>query len=128
MSGGLPGSCHRKGTVFVVPDFADDPVTEAERMAKALKVMALVETVSYLVLFYFSLTHRTTTPARLVGTVSGIIWLSFVSDGRVAQAQDPVVVALRDLLVVVTGPIGGVLSVPRLQTEGVPDQYPSARR
>ena len=31
-------------------------------------------------------------------------------------------------LVVLTGPIGGVLVFARLQMEGVPEQYPSAHR
>ena len=115
-----------EGYLLVVPDFADDPVTEAERMAKALKVMALVETASYLVLFYFWLIAPNDTARRLVGTVHGIIWLSFVA----------MVVLLKPkigwswpyvILVVVTGPIGGVLVFARLQTEGVPDQYPSPR-
>ena len=36
-----------------MPDFADDTTTELERKARALSVVALVETCSYLLLFYF---------------------------------------------------------------------------
>jgi len=36
-----------------VPDFADDTSSELERKAKALKFMALFETVTYVLLFYF---------------------------------------------------------------------------
>ena len=36
-----------------MPDFADDTSSELERKAKALKFMALFETVTYVLLFYF---------------------------------------------------------------------------
>ena len=36
-----------------MPDFADDTSSELERKARALKFMALFETVTYLLLFYF---------------------------------------------------------------------------
>jgi hypothetical protein len=109
-----------------VPDFADDPVTEAERMAKELKVVALVETFTYLVLAYFWLVSPNVAGKAIAGSVHGIVWLAFVA----------MVVMLRPkvhwswayvVLVVVTGPIGGVLVFARLQTEGVPQQYPSVQ-
>ena len=116
-----------EGYLLVVPDFADDPVTEAERMAMALKVMALIETVSYLVLFYFWIISPNDVVRRVVGTIHGIIWLAFVAMVVLIKPKIgwswPYVV-----LVVATGPLGGVLVFARLQMEGVPDQYPSARR
>ena len=36
-----------------MPDFADDQSSELERKAKALKFMALFESVTYLLLAYF---------------------------------------------------------------------------
>ena len=41
------------GSLALVPDFADDTSSELERKARALKFMALFETVTYLLLFYF---------------------------------------------------------------------------
>ena len=38
-----------------MPDFADDASSELERKAKALKFIALFESVTYLLLFYFFL-------------------------------------------------------------------------
>ncbi len=106
-------------------DFADDPVTEAERMAKALKIVALVETVSYLLLAYFWLIAQDDTGKKVVGSVHGMIWLAFVAmvviiKPKIGWSWGYVA------LVVLTGPIGGVLVFARLQMEGVPEQYPSA--
>lgn len=109
-----------------MPDFVDDPVTEAERMAKALKVVALVETVTYLVLAYFWIVVPDTAGKAIAGSVHGIVWLAFVA----------MVVLIKPkttwswwyvVLVIVTGPIGGLLVFARLQAEGVPDQYPSVQ-
>jgi len=43
-----------------VPDFADDASSELERKAKALMFMALFETVTYCLLFYFWIVSPTT--------------------------------------------------------------------
>jgi hypothetical protein len=110
-----------------VTDFADDPVTEAERMAGALKIVALVETVSYLLLAYFWLIAQDDIGKRVVGSVHGMIWLAFVAMVVIIKPKigwSWAYVAL----VVLTGPIGGVLVFARLQMEGVPEQYPSERR
>jgi hypothetical protein len=102
-----------------VPDFADDPVSEVERMAVELKVVALVETVTYLLLAYFWLVADSRTGTAIVGSIHGIVWLAFAG----------MVVLIRPkigwtwgyvVLVVVTGPIGGLLVFTRLQREGVP--------
>jgi len=108
-----------------VTDFADDPITEAQRMARALKVVALVETVSYLLLAYFWLIAQSDTGTKVVGSVHGMIWLAFVAmvviiKPKIGWSWGYVA------LVVLTGPVGGVLVFARLQMEGVPDQYPSA--
>jgi hypothetical protein len=107
-----------------VPDFADDPVTEAERMAKALKVMSLVETASYLLLAYFWLVAESDTGTAVMGSIHGIVWMAFVAMVVLIKPKIgwtwPYVA-----LVIVTGPIGGLLVFARLQMEGVPHQYPS---
>jgi integral membrane protein len=112
------------GYLLRVTDFADDMITEAERMAKALKVVALVETVSYLLLAYFWLVAQSDTGTKVVGSVHGMIWLAFVAmvviiKPKIGWSWGYVA------LVVLTGPIGGLLVFARLQMEGVPDQYPS---
>ncbi len=105
-------------------DFADDTSTTAERQARALKVMALVETASYLVLAYCWLVADNRVAVRIVGFFHGFIWLAFCA----------MVVIIRPAirwswpyvaLVVLTGPIGGVLVWERIRREGVPEQYPS---
>jgi peptidoglycan/LPS O-acetylase OafA/YrhL len=97
-----------------VPDFADDPSSELERKSKALAVMALVETFSYLVLFYFWVIAPNDVVRRIVGFLHGLVWLAFVA----------MVVLIRDgigwtwaytALVVLTGPIGGVLVFARIR-------------
>ena len=97
-----------------MPDFADDTSSELERKAKALSVMALVETVSYLVLFYFWIVVPNDVVRRLVGFFHGLVWLAFVS--MVVLIREPIgwtwgYVAL----VVLTGPIGGILVFARIR-------------
>jgi Domain of unknown function (DUF3817) len=97
-----------------VPEFADDPSSELERKSKALQVMALVETVSYLVLFYFWVLSPNDVVRKVVGFFHGLVWLAFVS----------MVVLIREsigwswaytALVVLTGPIGGLLVFARIR-------------
>jgi hypothetical protein len=97
-----------------VPDFADDPSSEVERKARALSVMALVETASYLVLFYFWVIAPSDVGTRIVGFFHGFIWLAFVA----------MTVLIREgigwtwgyvALVVLTGPIGGILVFARIR-------------
>jgi Domain of unknown function (DUF3817) len=112
-----------------VPDFADDPSSELERKAKALKFVALFETVTYLLLAYFWLVARNDAMKAVVGFLHGLVWMTFVA---------MTVIIRPDLgwtwgytaLVVITGPIGGVLVWWRLRTTPravfVPQRSPSA--
>ena len=110
-----------------MPDFADDTSSELERKAKALMFMALFETVTYLLLFYFWIVAPNDAIKAIVGFFHGLVWMAFVA---------MTVIIRPDIgwswgytaLVVLTGPIGGVLVFARLQIEGVPEQYPSAHR
>ena len=97
-----------------MPDFADDTSSELERKAKALSVMALVETVSYCILFYFWIIAPNDVGKAIVGSLHGFIWLAFVA----------MTVLIREAigwtwgyvaLVVLTGPIGGVLVFTRIR-------------
>ena len=112
-----------------MPDFADDPSSELERKAKALKVVALVETVSYVTLFWFWIVQPNDAVKAVVGFFHGLIWLSF--------AAMTVIIApaigwtwLYVALVIVTGPIGGLMVFARLQRTPravlVPQRSPQA--
>jgi Domain of unknown function (DUF3817) len=97
-----------------VPDFADDTSSELERKAKALSVMALIETVSYLVLFYFWIIAPNDVVRRLVGFFHGLIWLAFVAMTVIIRADIGWTWGYT-ALVVLTGPIGGVLVFTRIR-------------
>lgn len=98
-----------------MPDFADDTSSELERKAKALKVMALIETVTYLLLFYFWVLAPNDAAKAVVGFFHGLVWMAFVA---------MTVIIRSDIgwswgytaLVVLTGPVGGVLVWWRLRT------------
>jgi hypothetical protein len=114
-----------------VPDFADDQSSELERKAKTLKFMALFETVTYLLLFYFWVVSPNVAVKAVVGFFHGLVWMAFVA----------MVVLIREeigwtwgytALVVVTGPIGGIMVWWRLRTtpreQLVPHPSPPADR
>jgi hypothetical protein len=103
-----------------VPDFADDTTTELERKARALSVVALVETCSYLLLFYFWQIAKSDAGTAIVGSLHGMIWLAFCA------MVIMIAPALRWTwlyagVVIVTGPIGAVMVWWRLRRDGVPD-------
>jgi hypothetical protein len=108
-----------------VTDFADDPGSEVERQAKALEVVALTEAVTYLLLAYFWLVSPNVAGKAIMGSIHGLVWLAFVGMTVIIRP------ALRlswpyVALVVLTGPIGGVLVFERLRREGVPEREASA--
>jgi hypothetical protein len=97
-----------------VPDFADDPSSELERKSKALAAIALVETVTYIVLFYFWIVAPNDAAKALAGFFHGLVWMAFVA----------MAVLIREdigwtwgycALVIVTGPIGGLLVFTRIR-------------
>jgi hypothetical protein len=101
-----------------VPDFADDTSTELERKARALSFVALVETCSYLLLFYFWQIAKSDPGTAIVGSLHGMIWLAFCA----------MVIMIAPALgwtwlyvgvVIVTGPIGAVMVWWRLRKDGV---------
>jgi hypothetical protein len=114
-----------------VPNFADDQSSELERKAKALKFMALFETVTYLLLAYFWLVVPNDAMKAVVGFFHGLVWMSFVAMTVLIRAEIGWSWGYT-VLVVVTGPIGGVLVWWRLhQTPRevlVPRASPSADR
>jgi hypothetical protein len=106
-----------------MPDFADDTSSELERKAKALMVMALVETVSYLTLFYFWIISPNDAVKAVVGFFHGLIWLAFVA---MTVIITPAIgwSWLYTAVVVVTGPIGGLMVFTRLKRTPRADLVP----
>ena len=107
-------------TLRGVPDFADDPTTELERKARALSWVALTETATYLVLFYFWIVNPNAAGKAITGSIHGMVWLTFVamvvmitSDMRWSWKYS--------IAVIVLGPIGGFMVWERIRREGVPE-------
>ena len=89
-------------------DFAGDTTTELQRKAKALSVIALIETCSYLLLFYFWQIAKSDTGTAIVGSLHGMIWLAFCA------MVIMIAPALRwtwgyVVVVIITGPVGALL-------------------
>ncbi len=98
-----------------VPDFADDPSSELERKAKALGFMALFETVTYLVLFEFWIIQPSDVGKAAAGFVHGLVWMAFVAMTVMIRSKLGWTWGYT-ILVIVTGPIGGILVWWRLRT------------
>ncbi|MBM3674106.1 MAG: DUF3817 domain-containing protein [Actinobacteria bacterium] len=110
-----------------MPDFADDQSTELERKARALSVVALVETVSYLLLVYFWLVAPNAAGKAIVGSIHGMIWMAFVA---MVVMITP---AMRwswwyTAAAVVLGPIGALMVWERIRRHGVGNRYSPTSR
>ncbi len=104
-------------------DFAGDTTTELQRKARALSVVALIETCSYLLLFSMWQIAKSEVGTAIVGSLHGMIWLAFCA------MVIMIAPALRwtwlyCAVVIVTGPIGAVMVWYRLR-HGVPDERPT---
>jgi hypothetical protein len=101
-----------------MPDFADDTTTELERKAATLRWVALIETVSYLVLFSFWMGGSKLGTA-VFGSLHGMIFLAFA--GMVVGVRQALDWSWEYVaLAIVTGPIGAVLVYARLRREPLP--------
>jgi hypothetical protein len=114
-----------------VPDFADDSSSELERKVKPLMIAAVVETFSYLVLAYFWLVAQSDVGVAIAGSIHGLIWMAFVGMLVFIRADIGWTWGYA-ALVVVTGPVGGVLVFARLKQTPraalVPPRPPNAGR
>ena len=102
-----------------MPDFAGETSTELERKAASLKWIALLETITYVILFYFWIISPSASGKAITGFFHGLIWMAFVamtlmitpdigwSWGFAAAG-------------VLTGPIGGLIVWHRIRSGGVP--------
>jgi hypothetical protein len=101
-----------------VPDFADSTTTELERKIPPLRVVALTETVTYCILFYFWVTgNRPGT--LLMGSAHGTVFMAFA--GMVVGLRADLRWTWKYVVAaIVLGPIGSVMVYARLRREGVP--------
>ena len=61
-----------------MPDFVDSQTTELERKARSLQWISLVETTTYLVLFWFWAIAYNQTGTAIMGTLHGLVVMAFV--------------------------------------------------
>jgi hypothetical protein len=108
-----------------VPDFADDPTTELERKARALKWVALTESITYCILFYFWIVDPNTAGKAITGSIHGMVWLTFCSM-VVMITKEMGWTWKYSIAVIVLGPIGGVMVWERIRREGVPGAHHTA--
>ncbi len=104
----------QQGTVATVPDFLEDTSSELERKSKALSVMALSESVTYCVLFYFWIVTPSVAGKALAGFVHGLVWLTFVAMTVIIRPDIGWTWGYT-ALVILTGPIGGILVFIRIR-------------
>ncbi len=106
-----------------MPDFADDTTTELERKAKALKVVCIIETVSYLVLFTFWVTGNDVA-TKIFGAIHGQVFLLFAA--MVIGMWKPMRWSLWFMAAaLLTGPIGAVVVYEHFRRHGVPSREAS---
>jgi hypothetical protein len=101
-----------------VPEFADSTTTELERKLVPLRVVALTETVTYCVLFFFWVAGNR--PGRLLmGSAHGMVFLAFAAMVLGVRA-DMGWSWKYAAAAIVLGPVGSVMVYSRLRREGVP--------
>ena len=104
-----------------MPDFADDTKTELQRKAEQLQVVALIDTISYAILFVFWIVLANHTGKVLMGWFHGwitvafavmVVWIWPSMKWRwywIALAAIPVA--------------GGVLVYEKIRRDGAPDGH-----
>ena len=107
-----------------MPDFADDPTSELERKARALSWVALTESVTYCLLFYFWIISPNDAAKAVTGSIHGMIWLAFCA--MVLMITPEMRWSWKyAIAVIVLGPIGGVMVWERIRRQGVPRAHPT---
>ena len=98
-----------------MPDFADATTTELERRLGPLKVMAVVESLTYVFLLYFWLSgNRVGT--LLLGSMHGMVVCGFA--GMLLLIFRPLRWSLLFVIfAIATGPIGAAVALVRLRRE-----------
>jgi glucan phosphoethanolaminetransferase (alkaline phosphatase superfamily) len=104
-------------------EYAGDPHTELERKAEQLKWCALIETISYVLLFVFWAILHNVVGTKVMGFFHGWIFLAFAT--MVVFIARPMHWSWKFVLAaLVTGPIGGVLVYERIRRAAAPDPAP----
>jgi integral membrane protein len=99
-------------------DFAGDPTTELERKLGPLKVVCIVETISYLALLGVWLGLHSDIGTKMVGSVHGMIFTAFAL--MILNIFRPMGWSWRFVAVAIgAGPIGAVIVYERLRRAGV---------
>jgi hypothetical protein len=102
-----------------VADFAGDPTTELERKLGPLKVVCILETISYLSLLVMWLGLRSHIGTLMVGSVHGMIFTAFAL--MMLSIFQSMGWSWRFLAVsIIAGPIGAVIVYERVRREGAP--------
>ena len=99
-------------------DFADSTTTELERKIPPLRVVALTETVTYCVLFFFWVTGNR--PGRLLmGSLHGMVAMAFA--GMVLGIRAEMGWTWKYAIAAIAlGPFGAAMVYARLKRQGVP--------
>ena len=102
-----------------VPDFAGDPTTELERKLGPLKIVCILETITYLGLLVMWLGLHNHIGTLMVASVHGMISTAFglmmlTIFRRMGWSWKFLVLSI------VTGPIGAVIVYERVRREGAP--------
>src|SRR5689334_12721781 len=100
-------------------DFANDTKSELERKAEQLKWVALIETVTYVLLFFAFAVFRNHVATAVLGFFHGWVFIAFAV---------MVVWIWRSMewawwwvpLALLTGPIGGLCVYEKIRRDGVP--------
>ena len=101
-------------------EYADDPRSELDRKAEQLKWVALIETVSYVLLFLFWAILRSDIGTKVMGFFHGWIFLAFAT--MVIFIARPMHWTWRFVAVaLLTGPLGALLVYERIRRDGVPE-------
>jgi hypothetical protein len=99
----------------------DDGTTELEHKARHLQLIALVETASYALLFVFWAVLDSLAGTKVMGFVHGWVVIGF------AVMVIWITPAMRwrwwfPVLVLVTGPLGGIIVYEKIKRHGAPDR------
>jgi len=100
-------------------EYADDPRTELDRKAEQLKWVALIETVSYALLFLFWAILHSVIGTKVMGFFHGWIFLAFAA--MCIFIARPMHWSWRFVVVALaTGPLGAILVYERIRRAGAP--------